>query len=113
MNNPIKEPYLQPNSKSPGNQAGSLTNYQRLQFPNPMSTQKTHNSPSPRIPTREAPQPDRPMYTQITGRQQESFGNSYYTSNIREMPRSGNNGSSCDNKLVLQGKNAYSFGSSK
>ena len=108
MNNPIKEPYLQPNFKSPGNQAGSLTNYQRLQFPNPMSTQKTNNSPSSRIATRESPQPDRPMYTQITGRQQEHqpFGNSDYTSNIREMPRSGNNGSSCDNKLVLQGKNS-------
>ena len=104
MNSSIKEPYSQHDLKSPGSQSGSLTNYQHLQFPNPMSTQKTNNSPLSRIPAKEAPQPDRPMYTQIIGRQQErqSYGNSDYTSNIREMPRSG---SSCDTKFVLQGKN--------
>ena len=97
MSNPIKEPLLQHNS--PDNQAELLRNYQRLQFPSSMETQRTNNTLSSRIPTREAPQPDRPMYTQITGRQQEdqSFGNR----------------SSRHNMLVQQGKSSYSFANSK
>ena len=113
MNNPIKEQYPQHNFKSPGDRAEFLTNYQRLRFPIPMSTQKTNNSPLSRIPTGEEPQPNRPIYTQITGRQQEdqSLRNKDYSSNIREVQRSRNNGSSHGSPFVLQGRSSYSFGS--